>query len=201
MEREPGAIQNSSTPFNTSSSMACVARMRVWIIGTYAKSLASFMLLLFWRNSASIGLVFKFNSCHSDFAFAAFTTPTPAKRSATLPSVSSPLEIKADLMATQNSAPSESIHPSGPAYKPRSNVSDCRTVCIARSRGYPHTRSRMQRPYDVRFIDLLVDLYRSAAYKCCTDTCRKIPFSSSLNTPALPSRAIFASDFEHLLSR
>src|SRR6056300_2078822 len=104
VEREPGAIQNSSTPFNTSSSTSAYAARAFGLFGTYAKSLTSLLLLLFCNNSASIGLVFKFNSCHSDFAFAAFTTPTPAKRSATLFSLSSLLESKADLMATQNSA-------------------------------------------------------------------------------------------------
>ena len=153
-------------------------------------------LILFCSNSASIGLVFKFNSCHSDFAFAAFTTPTPAKRSATLLSPLSPLESKADLMATQNSAPSESIQPSGPAYKPRSNVSDFRTVCIARSRGYPHTAGVGCNALMTSDSSTCSSIFaRKRAYKCCTDTWRRIPFSSSLNTPESPSRAIFASDF------
>mmetsp|Transcript_7779 Transcript_7779/g.28616 ORF Transcript_7779/g.28616 Transcript_7779/m.28616 type:complete len:268 (+) Transcript_7779:4306-5109(+) len=182
VEREPGAIQNVVTPPRTSSPTSTVAQA-AFGFGMLANVGAG-------DSSISSGFVFKFNSLHSALAFAEPTTPTPAYRVTSFP----PGAASADRMATANSAPSALIHPSGPAYNPRSKDSTARNVCNAALRGYPHTAG-----VGCNALIKSASVFPRAsgadrrAYKCCTATLRKIPFSISILTPSMPPWATSAS--------
>ena len=99
----------------------------------------------------------------------------------------------AERIATANSALSAPIHPSGPAYSPRSNGSTPRMASSAATRGWPHTAgvgcsARSTSASDVPS----ASSHPRRAYRCCTETCRKTPFSSSALTPLAPSFATAA---------
>ena len=147
------------------------------------------------------------SSRHSATASAAATTPTPAYRRMTVPGVVScsgfdvsdasfvvvVVSRSADRIATANSALSAPIHPSGPAYSPRSNGSTPRMASSAATRGWPHTAgvgcsARSTSASDVPS----ASSHPRRAYRCCTETCRKTPFSSSALTPLAPSFATAA---------
>ena len=157
--------------------------------------------------SDSSGVVFRLSSRHSATASAAATTPTPAYRRMTVPGVVScsgfdvsdasfvvvVVSRSAERIATANSALSAPIHPSGPAYSPRSNGSTPRMASSAATRGWPHTAgvgcsARSTSASDVPS----ASSHPRRAYRCCTETCRKTPFSSSALTPLAPSFATAA---------